>query len=823
MNASHGAFPSVLAMSVALLMAGSALGAEPASPARKKTLLPPDAVARLGSIRFLHGDWIHSLAFTPDGKTLVSGTHEPFFRTWDATTGREIRRFKVEGSCVDRLALSPDGRLVASSDHDGTLAVWDVVTGKQCFSRRFTHSYNAPVAWTPDGKIIAIAIGQSVIHLLKATEGETLRQFEKGPEEQIEQLVFSPDGKLLLSSGVQKSACVWDVARGKFLRTLEGNRDFTFCLALSPDGKRVAGRCTFCLWDVASGKKIRALPAWDVNCAAFSPDGKSVAAGCHYLLRLMDPATGKMVREWRAHEDHVTALAFSRDGKVLASGGADKRIHLWDPATGTELRPASGHRGKVQKVVFAPDGRTVVSGSLDRTIRFWEWTTGREWARGEDIGDYWGVSGLVYAPDGKSLASLESICDAENRVNKAVRLWDASTGKMISRHLTKGDDQIWTIAFLPDNKTLAVSLEDGIRFWEPATGKVLRRLGKAHKGIASLLLSPDGKSIAWASCEEYLGIRDLATGADRHTFKDARFTHDIVLAFSPDGAILAATGNHAPVSFWDVATGRKLSEWKKDEDTSTRGLAFSPDGTLVAAAVEREVRLWDLRVGKEVRRFTGHQGEVNAVAFAPDGQVLVSASDDGTLLVWDTTGRLQDGRLAAVALTPHELETQWTALGDTDAAKRWRAIWTLAACPRTTSFLSAKLRPIPVVAAERLKQLVADLDADAFAVREKASRQLAEIGEIAGPALREALVSNPSVEARRRIEALRKPLKQLDAVPLPEERLRALSGGTVLEYLGDKEARNLLQALANGAPQARLTREAKTALERVTKRTRVRP
>jgi WD40 repeat protein len=794
--------------------------------------LPAGAVSRLGSTRFLHSESVYSLAFSPDGSTLVSCAGEPFFRICDATSGREVRRFEVKGSTVNQVTLSPNGRFVASSDSDHNITVWDAITGKRLFSEHFD-AYSTPV-WAPDGKVLAIARQDGVIHLLNTRGGETPRTFEKAPEEGILPSTFSPDGKLLLGSGSYKPACVWDAATGKFLRRLEGNSDSAGCLPFSPDGKTVAGDCsyplgrgatrsTFRLWDVSTGKKIRDLPAWTVNCAAFSPDGKIVAAGdSQHLIRLMDPATGKVLREWRAHEHLVTALAFSRDGKVLASAGSDQRIRLWDPATGEELRPTPGHRGSVRTMAFAPDGRTVVSGSLDRTIRFWDWSSGREWSRGEDIGDDWGASAILYSPDGKSLVSLETVSASPWGAREVIRLWDPSTGKMLTRPAIKGVNRIWSITFLADNQTLVLALEAGsIGLWQPATG-VFRRLPTENdKGVATLVSSPDGKNIAWANGKQWFGIRDLATGEDRHTFKNPRYFFHVALAFSTDGTVLATAGGNAVVSVWDVATGRQLYALKNDRiegDHSIRGLAFSPDGSIIATAEFREVRLWDLRTRKLFRQLTGHQGQVNAVAFAPDGRTLVSASDDGTLLVWDMTGRLEAGRLAAVALKPEELEKQWRNLGDTDGETRWRAVWTLAACPQSTSFLSTKLQPIPSVTAERLKQLVTDLDNDAFAVREKASRQLAEIGEVAGPALRQALASNPSPEVRGRIEALLKPLQQLDAIPPPEERLRVLSGLTVLEYVGDKEAKNLLRSLASGAPQARQTREAKAALARLTKR-----
>jgi WD40 repeat protein len=826
----------LLPAALAAVLTAPATAAQPGTD-RYGDPLPAGAVARLGSARFLHSGSPQPVAFSPDGKALLTSAREPFFRVWDVTTGREMRRFMLKGLTPDRVAPSPDGRWIASTNDDGTVTVWDAATGKQRFSRGLgPDNWMAPLAWAPDGKALAVGVQSRVIYLLGAARGETLRQFAKGPKEQLERLVFTPDGKLLLSAAHGQSPRVWDVESGKLLRTLDSGPDSRLCIAFSPDGNTAAAGEPFALWDVASGKLIRKLPAWNVNSAAFSPDGKIVAACCHRLIHLIDPGTGKLVREWRVREDHGGALLFSRDGKVLASGAADQRVHLWDVATGKELHPAPGHCGAVLKVAFSPGGRTVASGGVDRTIRFWDWATGREWSRSDDIGEVGErrpVLGLYYSPDGKRLVSVESssLNRAERgegwgwRTAEVIRLWDAATGRMLSRHINKEVDEIEAIAFLADCQPMAVTLKDGcLGLWQPGAGNSVRRLGKSEEP-PPVVQSPDGKYIAWATRQGRLKVRDLATGEGPHTFTSAEFAREgnfalnrISLAFSPDGSVLALTGATAAVGFWDVATGRKLGEWQKDHGDIATPLAFSPEGAILAAAVDREVWLWDLRTGEEIRRFTGHQGAVNAIAFAPDGRALVSASSDGTLLVWDMTGRMQGGRLVLTPLRPEELEKQWVALGAADAARRWHAVWTLAAYPQATSFLAEKVRPVPAVPEGRIKQLVADLDADAFAVREKASRQLADLGEVAGPALRAVLASGPSVEARRRIEELLGPLERLDAVPLPERRLRALGGVTVLEYVGNKDARVVLETLARGACQARLTLEAKKALVRLGRR-----
>jgi hypothetical protein len=220
--------------------------------------------------------------------------------------------------------------------------------------------------------------------------------------------------------------------------------------------------------------------------------------------------------------------------------------------------------------------------------------------------------------------------------------------------------------------------------------------------------------------------------------------------------------------------------------------------------------VWELATGNEVARLPGHRGWVQSVAFAPSGRALASGSADGTALVWDLAGRGP-----ARGLTAWHREALWEDLASADAAAAYRPIWALVAAPReTVPFLQRQLPPAPRgdAQAKRIARLIGDLDADAFATRESASAALGELGEVARPALHRALASDLSVEARQRVERL---LEGKDDQDLSAATLRAVRAVTVLEQSGTPEAREVLRALAAGAPEARLTREAAAAFGRL--------
>lgn len=771
--------------------------------------LPDGAIARLGSTRFLTGQTFH-MRFSPDGKRLMTSGIENVHFIWDAESGRQLAKVRAHES-VHVTVFSPDGKNIVTAEYDRGLFLRSAVDGKEIrVLEESKRAQGGAIAWASDCKRVAAAIDRSVV-MWDIESGKRIRVFE-GHKQLVSALAISPDGKLLVSAGFDGTYRVWDLTDGSELRQLAGRVESSG-IAISPDGKTVAGlsasfaglgmtRESLYLWSIASGRRIRDLNMGTTSTPSFSPDGQFLAAGGYGVVHLWNVIDGTEPRRFStAAGIEARVVAFSADSKQVAAVVAG-RVRIWNVATGAEQNSPSGHVGPANDVVFSPDGSSVVSCGLDRTIRTWDWVSGREVRRWDNVGiKPFGVKSLSYSPNGQTLISVEGMGERNDYT-----FWEAKTGVPESR-ITAGTHAS-SIAFAPDGETFLSAEWDGsIGIWHLDYAKLMRRSGKHPEFLRTVSPSADGKRAAWVDEHGGFGIRELESGKDSKPSGDDN-PHESWAAFTPDGSRVA-TLSRGSIRFWHPTTMKLLAEWEGVPLGSRSRFAFSPDGRLLAASSEKEVVLYEVGAGREIRRFST-PSPITSLAFEPRSRALATALEDGTTLIWDLTGGLVEGKLPLRELKSAELERFWRDLAGSDAVKAHQAVAVLAADPASISFLQKRFRSWPIEI-KGIDRLIADLSDEEFTTREMAEFRLLWLGDAAAPALRSSAKSSVP-EITRRSQSI---LRSLDRCELTNEHHRELRSIAIFELAGSAESRRALQQLAAGAEKSRLTEQARAALQRL--------
>jgi WD40 repeat protein len=297
-----------------------------------------------------HSEGVYSVAWSPDGKTLASGSYDQTIRLWDVATGKTTATLKTRGGDhVTSVAWSPDGKMLASGSYDQTIRLWDVATGKTTATLEGHTECVDFVAWSPDGKSLA-SVGGGAIKVWDVGTGKNVATIQ-GNQEWVNSVAWSPDGKSLASGNADGVVKVRSVANGRTIASLDAESGLNvLAITYSPDGKTLASGdgCTIELWDVTSHKSIHTLKGHSCDLVTYGHGN----FGGQYI-----PA--------------VKSVAFSSDGKTLASGSQDKTIKLWDVTSGRSITTLAGHSGAVESVAFSPDGKTLASASDDKAIKLW--------------------------------------------------------------------------------------------------------------------------------------------------------------------------------------------------------------------------------------------------------------------------------------------------------------------------------------------------------------------------------------------------------------------------------------------------------------------
>ncbi|MBW4432670.1 MAG: AAA-like domain-containing protein [Pelatocladus maniniholoensis HA4357-MV3] len=565
-----------------------------------------------------------NIAFSPDGKTIASGSNYTI-KFWDITTGQVIKTL-AGNEGVKSVAFSPDGKIIASGGYDKTIKLWDITTGQVIKTLSSQNNSIYEIKFSPNSKILASRSNNNIIQLWDVTTGKVIKNLSDHTD-LVNSIVFSPDGKILASASSDTTIKFWDVATGKAIKTLTGHVDTVNSIAFSPDGNLIASGSddkTIKLWDVTTGKAKTFLGNNSpVTSVAFSPDSNMIVSGNYEnTIKIWDVTTAKATHTLHGHEGSVKSVTFSPDGNLIASSGDDNKIKLWDFSKNQDIKTLNGHESQINTIGFSPDSKIIASGSVDNTIKLWDTNTGK--TINSFVEHSAGVTSIVFSPDGKTLASGSG--------DKTIKLWDVTTGKAITT-FSGNDLSISSVGFSPDGKIIASgSYDSKIKLWDIATSKEILTLSDHSGAIATIKFSSDGKILASGSTDKTIKIWDVATGK---VIKTLTYGSSVTsIAFSPDGKILVAGSDDKTIKLWDIASEKVIKTLTGHSDI-VKSVVFTPDGKVVASGSnDNTIKLWNVATGKEIRTLTGHTSAVTSVAFSSDGKVLASGSADETVKLW---------------------------------------------------------------------------------------------------------------------------------------------------------------------------------------------
>jgi WD40 repeat protein len=760
--------------------------------------------------------------------------YDPIIVLWDAATRERLRELRVPHAPIGDLAFSPDGKRLAVAtsaifDHKYGVFVFALETGKLLWQQDNFKKWLDDLHFSADGQYLSAGEWRGPVRLWEAATGKSLRIWKPPADEGdygAESGLLSPDGKVVAweinriseRERVAKSVGlrVQDAATDRLLYQMKLKPPYYLnSFAFSADGKRLAADQDgkFTVWETATGTKLTSLDVPEMTRFALSPDGQRAAIYemDNSRLRVWDLKSGKPSQAHDFGNLIVGRLEFSSDGRKLRCDTAST-LRLFDTATGKECI-VPGHRAAVQ-CRFSSDGRTLFT-SCDEKRCSWNIARGNEPALlTSELRKQWEFMCLAQSADDRLFLK---------KTEDAVRVCETATGRVLCKLENSGTKSLtgrerFEYAgdglFSPDTTQVLIRYfgveGERLRLYEEKTGKLSGEI--ECKRRTNPVFSRNGRLIACADGDD-VRLHDSATWEVVQTLRSSQpfpkaKPNGARLLFSPDGEQLIVTTYHydgskpvreelttLPTRVFQVSTGREIARFyanpeQKSKATRLSCVACSPDGRLLAVAEQCSgiVRLLEIASGKLRAELSGHRHGVHGLDFAPDGETLASGGEDNVVFLWDVTGAR-----TSTPKPPHErdLISLWNDLASEDGQRAGAAIASLLRkSEASVAFLQERLHPAEALNEKQLTQWIGDLDADVFETRRAASKELAQLGERVEPALRRALRSRPSLEAKRRLEEL---LNKLELHPPSPETLRSLRAIEVLEHIGTPAARRCLE------------------------------
>ena len=615
-----------------------------------------------------HTAAVRSLAFSQDGRRLISGGHDNTVRIWSVESGQTLKTLRGHGEWVRSCILTPDDKTVLSAGFDQVAYLWDVEGYEE------TRVLRGKVLEGHEDSILAASFTKAADRVVSASRdrtiktwdsitGDELLNFREGHTFLASNAVFFDNGKKLATAAVDNTVRIWDAETGSQIQLLK-NTGRGAVLAVSPDGERM----------LTGGPK----------------EETTENERPRFIAQIWDIRSGKRVASLTSHTGQVSAVAYSPDGQRVFTGDATGMGILWNAKTGHLVRRMRWHQAKVIAAHFLADNRTLVTASAERAVAKWDFHTGEV----DESSLLLHPTALVAADVDPGQRLVATVCE-----DNQLRLWSLDTAELLQTLAApSGTETISNVSISPGRPFVLVSdsATRRVHIFNIETGEeVLYRQTVAENGpflslsersqLWGTRFSPDGQHVLTVGGDQ---IRLWELNRDQLPFRRLRMNfspHGVVASaqFSTDGSRIVSGSWDGTTNIWDAATGTTVMKLVGKHSGPVNCSVFSPDDQsryIVTASADSTAVLWDAKRGEFLKRFVGHTGGIRCVSFSPDLTRVVTAAEDGMVGVWD----IDNGQEPTLMIQAHAGPVMQAAFsadgskivsgGSDNTAKTWNAV-----------------------------------------------------------------------------------------------------------------------------------------------------